>query len=69
VLMSEVIVLPGFFPSSCLPCKEVSATFFFCFSTKGKKTAMNDPVAARRGLTQCQSELKNYSDCMIKNKK
>ncbi len=65
-IMSEVV--PGFFPSTCPPCKEVSARFFFCFSTKAKKIAANDSEAARRGLEQCKSELKAYSECMLKHK-
>ncbi len=59
-----VRVLPAYFPSSCAPCREVSALFFHCFTTKGAKMTSNDAQAARRGLEECQSELRAYSECM-----
>jgi hypothetical protein len=63
--MSETVrVLPPYFPASCAPCREATARFFHCFTTKGSKLASTDAAAARRGLEECQSELRAYSECM-----
>lgn len=62
--MEEIKTLPDFFPSTVPKCKEVSARFFFCFTSKGRKIAGNDGGAAQRGLAECQKELHAYMSCM-----
>lgn len=62
----ELKALPSYFPTTKPACKEVSAKFFYCFSTKGKKVTSNDLNAARRGLAECQDELSHYMACMEK---
>ena len=47
-------------------CKPVAAKFFHCFQTRGKKMTANDLNAARRGLGECQQELRDYMACMEK---
>ena len=64
---AEITKLPGYFPSVTPTCKKAAAPFFFCLMSKSEKLASNDSAAARRGLSECQTELREYMACMEKS--
>ena len=39
-IISPAVRLPDYFPSVLPPCKEVSAEFFYCFSSNSKDNRM-----------------------------
>jgi len=61
----EVTRLPGYFPTyGPKHCRETTAKFFHCFSQKGAQKLPGDYEAARRGLQQCQPEVKAWMRCV-----
>jgi hypothetical protein len=62
-----------YFPRRPKPCQAAADKFFACFSLKGEQqqTALEgkagaDKEAGRRGLAECQKEMKGYDACMAK---
>jgi len=64
----EQLILPSYFPQTRKECKEITNTFFNCFSKEGKQqpNVKDDLDAARRGLQKCKDSMKAYVDCMDK---
>jgi hypothetical protein len=58
------LVLPPFFPRRPNECGRPADTFFKCFSDKSKKESPEDADSGKRGLSECESELKRYKACM-----
>jgi hypothetical protein len=61
------------FPRHPKACRVPAEKFFACFSSKGEQraTALEgkagaDKEAGRRGLAECQKEMKAYDGCMAK---
>jgi|EP00624_Nannochloropsis_granulata_P005847 hypothetical protein len=62
-----------YFPRRPKACHAAADKFFACFSLKGEQqeTALEgkagaDKEAGRRGLAECQKEMKGYDACMSK---
>ncbi len=62
--MSSELRLPAYFPKAHKDCREVSNTFFDCFSDKSQKSDPSDLEAGERGLKACATELNSYTKCM-----
>ncbi|EGC38964.1 hypothetical protein DICPUDRAFT_27770 [Dictyostelium purpureum] len=60
------ITLPPYFPAVTESCKENAAKFFICIEDKMTYINESDTQGAKRGLTLCEQQLKDYTDCMEK---
>ncbi|EAL61961.1 hypothetical protein DDB_G0291061 [Dictyostelium discoideum AX4] len=67
--MQEIkdLTLPPFFPAVTSQCKEKAATFFICIEEKMVNINAEDTQGAKRGLSQCESQLKEYTKCMMES--
>eukprot|EP01132_Coremiostelium_polycephalum_P001483 gene1483-1870_t len=62
--VNEDLRVPPFFPAVTSECKEKAAKFFICIEDKMQYMNEEDVKGAKRGLTLCQSLMKDYKECM-----
>lgn len=56
--------LPPYFPTSCKQCAQQTEKFFMCFEKHAVMRSETDVLSAKSSLSHCQSELREYMNCM-----
>jgi hypothetical protein len=65
----EPIKLPPYFPRTSKNCKDVSSSFFSCYSEESLKPEnLNQPGSGNMSLKKCEKLLRDYERCMKNDK-